>query len=347
MNERYWRSLNELAKPDNARVPQASRPPEFPPGAADPPDELTRRNFLKLSAASLTLAGLTACTKQPPQPILPYVRQPEELVLGEPLVYATAFCCSGFANGVLVTSREGRPIKIEGNPDHPTTLGGSSVWMQASILDLYDPDRSRSVARYGDISTWDLFLSELNDMMQDQARKRGAGLRFLTGNVTSPTLVAQIRALLQRFPEARWHQFEPVDRDNVREAAKMAFGERVETHYRFDRADVILSLDSDFLYTHPASLQYARQFAQTRRLGGNHRELSRLYVAESTPSITGSMADHRLRIASSEVAGLAGQITDAVRETDRVGRASPQADKQSWLGAVARDLRKYRGASAI
>lgn len=161
-----------------------------------------------------------------------------QLVLGEPLYYATAMLQSGFATGMLVKSREGHPIKVDGNPEHPAALGCSSVWMQASILDLYDPDRSQSVTHQGEISTWDRFFSELNDILAAMQARRGAGVRILTETVTSPTMAAQIHALLQRFPEARWHQYEPINRDNIHEGARVAFGEIVETQYRFDKAAV-------------------------------------------------------------------------------------------------------------
>src|ERR1051325_6702132 len=246
--QQYWRSLEELAETKQF-TDMLHR--EFSPGATEWWDGLSRRSFLKMAAASLALSGVTACTKQPAHEILPYVKQPEELVPGEPLFYATAMSLGGFATGVLVKNREGHPIKIEGNPEHPSSLGGSSIWMQASLLDLYDPDRSQAVARNGDISSWGLFLSDLNQILRDQATTQGAGLRFLTETVTSPTLAAQLRDLLHRFPKATWHQFEPINRDNVLEGAKRAFGQVLEAHYRFDKAAVVVSLDSDVLYTHP------------------------------------------------------------------------------------------------
>src|SRR3954454_12609984 len=187
---RYWRSLEELAE---TKEFQEILHREFPAGASEWSDALSRRNFLKMAGVTLALSRLTACTKQPPHEILPYVRQPEALVPGEPLFYATAMELGGFAMGVLVKSREGHPIKIEGNPDHPATRGGSSIWMQAAIFDLYDPDRSQAVTHQGEISTWASFLSDLIDLIQEQGAKKGAGLRFLTETVTSPTLAAQLR----------------------------------------------------------------------------------------------------------------------------------------------------------
>src|SRR5438309_2213015 len=163
--QQYWRSLEELAETKEFRE-MLHR--EFPEGATEWWDGLSRRNFLKMAAASLALAGMIGCTKQTPKEILPYVNQPEGLIPGEPLFYATAMAQNGFATGLLVKSREGHPVKIEGNPEHPSSLGSSSIWMQASILDLYDPDRSQTVVHQSDITTWALFLSELNEVVREE-----------------------------------------------------------------------------------------------------------------------------------------------------------------------------------
>jgi molybdopterin-containing oxidoreductase family iron-sulfur binding subunit len=341
---RYWRSLQELAV---TKEFQEMVHREFPAGASEWSDGVSRRNFLKMAGVSLALAGLTACTKQPPHEILPYVRQPENLVLGEPLFYASAMQLGGFATGVLVKNREGRPIKIEGNPDHPASRGSSSPWMQASIFDLYDPDRSQAVTRQGEISTWSGFLSDLLDLLGEQSARKGAGLRFLTETVTSPTLAAQLHALLRRFPEAKWHQFDPISRDNVRLGAQQAFGEAVETHYHFDKAKIILSLDSDFLYTHPQRLRYARDFADARRTSSGRRDLNRLYVVESTPTITGSMAEHRLPLQSREVEALTRRIAHELdAQVQAPGGSLPVTDAK-WLSALVTDLRQHRGESIV
>jgi molybdopterin-containing oxidoreductase family iron-sulfur binding subunit len=341
---RYWRSLEELAE---TKEFQEMLHREFPSGASEWWDGLSRRNFLKMAGVTLALSGLTACTKQPPHEILPYVRQPEALAPGEPLFYATAMELGGFATGVLVKSREGHPIKIEGNPDHPASRGGSSIWMQASIFGLYDPDRSQAVAHQGEISTWSSFLSDLIDLTSEQSAKRGAGLRFLTETVTSPALAHQLRELLTRFPEAKWHQYEPINRDNVREGAHQAFGEFVETHYHFDKAKVILSLESDFLQTHPQHVCYSRDFADARRISTGKLEMNRLYVAESTPTITGSMAEHRLPAGSGEIETLARRLAGQVSaQTEPV--ETPLTDSQmKWLAAVAQDLEQHRGESIV
>jgi MoCo/4Fe-4S cofactor protein with predicted Tat translocation signal len=339
--QQYWRSLDEISEtPEFKEMLQR----EFPNGATEWEDGLSRRSFLKMAAASLALAGLTACTKQPVHEILPYVKQPEELVPGEPLFYATAMCLGGYATGVLAKSREGHPIKVDGNPEHPATLGGSSIWMQASILDLYDPDRSQTILHNGDLSTWTDFVSEMNEVRRELEAKQGAGLRVLTETITSPTLAAQLDDLLKKFPNAKVHQFDSVSRDNVREGARMAFGEVVEAQYRFDKAAVIVSLESDFLYMHPMRLRYAREFTDGRRVSAGKSEMNRLYVAESTPTITGTMADHRLAVRSSEVETIARGLA---RRLGMEGEDSKNAAFESWLAALAKDLEANHGKSVV
>ena len=339
----YWRSLDELAQTSGFRNFLHR---EFPVQASEWTDGVSRRNFLKLMSASLALAGLTACTRQPIEAIVPYVKQPEEIVPGKPLFFATAMEHDGFATGLLVESHEGHPTKIEGNPDHPASLGATSVFDQAAILNLYDPDRSQSVLNAGNISTWGSFLGAINSALEAQQQGHGKGLRILTETVTSPTLAAQLQSLLKTFPAAQWHQFQPVSRDHVREGARVAFGEMVEAHYRFDKARVIVSLDSDFMFSHPFRLAYTRQFTDGRRLAAGRKEMNRLYAAESTPSITGSMADHRLPLASGEIAELARAI--AAQIEGRAGAASLSGEARTrWISAVAGDLKKNRGSGIV
>jgi len=341
---KYWRSLQELAEsPEVENLLQR----EFLPGATEWPPDLSRRAFLRFAAASFALAGLTACTKQPVREIFPYVNQPAELVLGEPLFYATSMLIGGFAVGALVKSRERHPNKVDGNPDHPATLGGSDVWLQTSILDLYDPDRSQAVLHNGELSTWAHFLDELNTVVAEERSSGGAGLRFLTETVTSPTLAAQLKDLLQRFPKAKWHQYDPVFRDHVLAGASLAFDEPVATHFRLDSAAVIVSLDSDFLYSHPDRLRYSRQFADGRRVSSGKKEMNRLYVVESSPTITGSMADHRLPLESANVEGFARML--AARLGAAVGPEVIELPEvpTPWLEGLVKDLMEHRGRSAI
>ena len=345
--QQYWRSLDEVAETPEFKE-MLHR--EFPDGASEWEDGVSRRSFLKMAAASLALAGLTACTKQPVREILPYVKQPEELVPGEPLYYATSMSLGGYATGVLAKSREGHPIKVDGNPEHPASLGASNVWMQASILDLYDPDRSQAVLHNGELSTWQDFLSDLNAIPRECAANEGAGLRFLTETITSPTLSAQLDNILEKFPKAKVHQFDSCCRDNVREGARLAFGEIVEAQYRFDKAAVILSLESDFLYTHPQSLRYTRDFTGARRPSG----MNRLYVVESTPTVTGTMADHRIPLSSSQVENFARAVGAALKDLGMEGfnnlnlRANSLPPGLSKIpAAIAGDLKSNRGKSIL
>jgi len=198
----YWRSLEELASTDEFR---AFVEDEFPNRTPDWNDPESRRGFLRVMGASILLVGASACTRQPKEVIVPYVRQPEELIPGKPLFYATAMSVAGIATGVLVESHLGRPTKIEGNPEHPASLGATDAAMQASVLTLYDPDRSQTVTRNGNISGWGSFITDLTAALGTAKLRKGGGFRILTGTVTSPTLAAQIQDFLAAFPGAKWH----------------------------------------------------------------------------------------------------------------------------------------------
>jgi molybdopterin-containing oxidoreductase family iron-sulfur binding subunit len=339
----YWRSLEELAEtPEFTEFLHR----EFPENHSEWHDGPGRRNFLKLMGASLAFAGLSACTKQPPEKIVPYVRAPEEFIPGIPLQYATAMTLGGYARGVLATSHMGRPTKLEGNELHPASLGSSDIFMQASILQLYDPDRSQVVQNAGRISTWSEFLAAAMRALAAQKAKKGAGLRILTETVTSPTLANQIQTFLKDYPEAKWHQYEPVNRDMARAGARVAFGADVDTQYRFDKANVILSLDADFLNTGPASIRHTRDFSSRRNARIDAKNLNRLYAIESSPSLTGGMADHRMVTRAAEVESFAREI--AKRLGVAVSTASDADAKHGkWMDAVVRDLQRNRGASIV
>jgi MoCo/4Fe-4S cofactor protein with predicted Tat translocation signal len=341
---RYWKSLEELAESPGF-LEFLHR--EFPEQASAFEDPKGRREFLTLMGASLALAGLTACTKQPPEKILPYVQQPEGLVLGRPLFYATAVAPDGFARGVLVESHEGRPTKIEGNPDHPQSLGATDVHGQAHILGLYDPDRSQTVKYYGQVRTWSAFREHLDSALAKLETRQGSGLRFLTGTVTSPTLGAQMESVLARFPKARFHSYDAAGRDNTRAGAVLAFGEVVETQLHLDKADVILSLEADFVGEGPASLRLIREFARRRRPGGLGAEapaaMNRLYVVEGTPSPTGASADHCLPLRSSEIEGLARAVAAGLGLA--VEGASPA--HAEWVGPLVKDLQGHAGRAVV
>src|SRR5579871_4867410 len=295
----YWRSLEELAGSEEFKEALHR---EFPKGASEWLDSVSRRGFLKVMGASLGLAGMTGCVKLPLEPIIPYVRQPENVIPGRPMYYATAVTLGGYASPVLVESHLGRPTKIDGNDQHPASLGGTDIFTQASLLGLYDPDRSQSVMSMGDQRSWQAFLGAVRGPLSAQKALKGAGIRILTPTISSPTLADQLRNFLKIYPDAKWHVYEPVNRDNVLEGAKMAFGQPVETRYDFSKADVIVSLDADFLYAgFPGNARYIRDFAARRNPDGN---MNRLYVIESTPTTTGAKADHRLPVRASEFANV-------------------------------------------
>jgi molybdopterin-containing oxidoreductase family iron-sulfur binding subunit len=293
------------------------------------------------------LAGLPACTRQPVQKIVPYVNQPEQLVPGKPQHFATAMTLGGFATGLVVESHEGHPTKIEGNPSHPASLGATNVFHQAALVDLYDPDRSPAVLQNGEPATWENFVAAMHDALQSQRAKRGGGLRILTETVTSPTLHFQIQELLKAFPEARWHQYEPAVRDAIREGSRLAFGEVVEAQYHFEQAKIIVSLEADFLYSHPNSVRYAHDFADRRRARFPHNEMNRLYVVESTPTVTGASADHRLPLRSIEVENFALALAAKLGAISKTGTGNREPAIENWLSAVAEDLSQNRGAEII
>ena len=338
----YWRSLEDLAQTDAF---QDLMHREFPRYASEWEDGDSRRNFIKLMGASLALAGLTACTRQPAEQIAPYVRQPEELVPGRPLFFATAMPLGSSATGLLVESHEGRPTKVEGNPDH-ATRGACDVYSQASVLGLYDPDRSQALALEGEIRSWGAFLGVVQQVIAQQKAKGGAGLRILTETVTSPTLAHQLNDLLKAFPAAKWHQWEPAGAHSSAAGARLAFGQPVNTVYDLRAADVIVSLDADFLSAGPGSLRYAREFSARRRVRGEQTEMNRLYVVEPMPTPTGTKADHRLPMRAADIEQFAWSLAAALG-ADTGGRkgASTAADK--WLAPMVRDLQKHKGASLV
>src|SRR5713226_7372465 len=285
----YWRSLEELA---GSPAFQEALHREFPKGASEWVDSVSRRGFLKVMGASMALAGMTGCVRLPLEPIVPYVRQPEDVIPGRPQFYATAMTLGGYASPILVDSHLYRPTKIEGNDKHPASLGGTDIFAQASILGMYDPDRSQSVVSMGDQRSWQAFLNAIRGPLSAQKALQGAGIRILTPTISSPTLADQLRNFLKIYPEAKWHVYEPINRDNVLEGAKLAFGQPVETRYDFSKADVIVSLDADFLYAgFPGNTKYIRDFAKRRN--PDDGKMNRLYAIESTPTSTGAKADHR------------------------------------------------------
>ena len=331
----YWRSLEELAGTPEF---QEMLHREFPKGASEWVESFSRRGFLQLMGASLAMAGMTGCTKLPLEPIVPYVKQPEEVVPGRPMFYATATTLSGYASPVLVESHLGRPTKIEGNDKHPASLGGTDIFAQASILGMYDPDRSQTIIKRGDVNSWAQFVKEIKGPLAVQKGLGGAGIRILTPTISSPTLADQLRAFLKVYPQAKWHVYEPVNRDNVLEGAKLAFGQPVETRYELSKADVIVSLDADFLYAgFPGNTRYIRDFAKRRNPDA---PMSRFYAIESTPTSTGAKADHRLPMRASAVERVA-------RVLGANGKEAFSSLSESFFEPMIGDLQSQRGSSVV
>ncbi|MBA3948363.1 MAG: TAT-variant-translocated molybdopterin oxidoreductase [Acidobacteria bacterium] len=342
----YWRSLDELA-----RTPEFQEflHREFPARASELTDPKGRRDFLRLMGASIALAGATACTRQPAEKIIPYVRQPEEIVPGRPLFYATAMPMGGYGMPLLVESHMGRPTKTEGNPEHPASLGATNIYGQAAILDLYDPDRSRTVLHLGDISTWNAFVTAMRAQLNAQSGSQGAGFRILTEQTSSPTFAAQMDTLLQTLPGARWHQWDPVF------GVTQGSGQATAGSLNLEQADVIVSLDSDFLNAGPGAIPAAKAFAARRRVDHPGAGMNRLYVAEPAMTVTGAKADHRFPVRARDIAAVASALASAVgagasaSETGNSGTGNSELpnDAATWIAAVAKDLQAHRGRSAV
>jgi molybdopterin-containing oxidoreductase family iron-sulfur binding subunit len=324
---------------------------EFP--AAADSNGMNRRRWLQLMGASLALAGMGGC-RWDKQEIEPFARRPDGRVPGAPEHFATAMDLGGSAVGLLVTSRDGRPIKIEGNPRHPGSLGATDGLAQATILELYDPDRSKNPRQsmpQGDVAqTWDQFAEFARSHFGAIKEKDGAGLRILAQADSSPTLAALRGRFLETFPEAKWHEYEPLSSDNERDGARLAFGQPYRTHYQLRRADVIACLDCDLLGSHPASLAYARDFAE-------HREpvegrMNRLYALESCFTITGAAADHRYAVGSGQIAAIVASLESEIRRVIGGGGkgSGGRADSEGldkFVATLAGDLVAHRGRSVV
>ncbi|MDX1387774.1 MAG: TAT-variant-translocated molybdopterin oxidoreductase, partial [Acidobacteriota bacterium] len=354
----YWRSLDDLA--ETAEFRELVRN-EFPAFADRLDTAHTRRSFLKLMGASTALAGLAAC-RWPVEEIVPFAHRPEGFVPGATSRYATSVERSGVAMGLLVTSVDGRPIKIEGNPNHPSSLGATSAIDQACILDLYDPDRSRDVIRSdgstGRTSTWEEFAEAIAPRLDELATREGRGLHVLAGASSSPSLASMRARLAKRFPGMKWHEYEPTAADAPREGARLAFGRPYRVQPVLDEARVIVSLDEDLFLAHPAAVKLARDFARAR--AADEGRMNRLYVVESTYTVTGSMADQRIAVPASVVPAMAGVI--AAELFLRMGVALPEGFEElrptldrmlqyplrsDTHQPIVRDLIHHRGRSLI
>jgi MoCo/4Fe-4S cofactor protein with predicted Tat translocation signal len=334
---RFWKNLDELADTPAFHELMAE---EFPRQSTEWVDAVSRRGFLKVMGASLALAGLAGCTKQPDEPIYPYIKQPEDLVLGKPMFFATAYPFPTGAIPVLVKSDSFRPIKVDGNPEHPMSKGKSDTFTQATLLDLYDPDRSQHVLHRGEVSGW----GDFQQAFATAAKKTngGQGIYFLSETITSPSLAAQWKQVQASYPNAKLVQWEPVNQDSSRAASKAAFGSYTDAQYKLEDADVILSLDADFLggIAHPGFLPLAAGYGERHRYEEG-KTMNRLYVVETMPTVTGFKAEHRLGLKPSEIVSFATALANG---------AAPQGasvDTQKFFSALLSDLKAAGGRCVV
>ncbi|MFY9233144.1 MAG: TAT-variant-translocated molybdopterin oxidoreductase [Fimbriimonadaceae bacterium] len=330
----YWKSLEEAADTDEFRQWVDD---EFPHRGSLL--EIDRRSALKFLGASMALAGMGGCRSLflDKEKVVPYVTQPEEIVPGKPLFFRTAMPRAGYAMGLEVSSREGRPVKVEGNPDHPASYKGAcDSFALASILTLYDPDRSRNVTYESEIETWAGYTKALRESIRKGA-KEGKGFRILTETVISPTLKRQLDQVQAMYPDMQWHQWEPLNRDNVYDGARRALGRPLQTIYDLTNADVILSVDADFVVSQmPGSIRYAREMMDKRRVEETHGTMNRVYAVHVTPTLNGAVADHVQPMSLAQIQDLLASLA-----------GEPTSDLSSFNSAVREDLYGAGGRCAI
>jgi MoCo/4Fe-4S cofactor protein with predicted Tat translocation signal len=342
----YWRSLGQLEDRPESR---AFLEREFPEGASELPEGVTRRDMIMLLGASVSLAGLAAC-RRPVEEIVPFVTAPEEIVPGIPRYYATTMPFRRSAYGLIVESHEGRPTKIEGNPSHPSTLGASSSRVQASVLGLYDPDRSQSVTQKGERKSWMDFVTAWGELSKPHAAD-GAGLAVLSESFSSPTLARLASEFRARYPKAVWATYDAVSDENRLAGLRSATGRDVDLMLRIDQASVILALDADPLLSDPEMIRHTRGFAAGRRAGVSGGAMNRLYAVEGVYSLTGANADHRLRLESRQIApflaALAARLVPPAAGAASQTEAGVPGVEPRWIDALAKDLLANRGKGLI
>lgn len=346
--QRFWRNLEELAQ---NRAFQEMMRQELSVAPDVWANSISRRKFLAVMGASLALAGLTGCSVKPApsKTVVPYVHPPEEVVEGRPLFFASTLVHDGGGFGVLVESHQGRPTKIEGNPGHPASLGATTAIGQAAILTLYDPDRSKTPTYLSQTRTWSEAAAAMGEALARHQANGGAKVRILSEPVVSPTLAEQVDAFLKKYPAATWHTYDPIHRDEAFHASQMAFGQQVTTIYDFQKADVVVSLDDDFLATGPGSLRYTADFMARRRVRATPQTagqatMNRLYQIETDVSCTGAKADHRLAVAPSQIERLARALAATIGV---VSDGASEGQHERWIAAMAKDLQTHRGRSLV
>lgn len=338
----YWKSLNELANNEEYKN-YLER--EFPEGASELKDGMTRKNFLRIMGASIALAGFAAC-RRPIEKILPYRTRPEGMDPGDPWYYATAMPYRGALTGLVVKTIDGRPIKVEGNKQHPGSLGSTNAQHQAAILGLYDPDRSHSPRYNGQNKSWDDFLSFVNQYFTSDKK-----VAFLSSANSSMTLNRLKKDALKKFRKARWVTYEPYGEQNVNTGNSIAFGKKLRTYNHFDQANVIVSLDADFLQDGAENTINIWHFATGRKLKNPGDSLNRLYVVENNYSLTGSNADNRLRVLASEVEAftyaLAANLADKVNGLEAYKGYKNDFSQHSWISVLTEELLNNKGKSIV
>ena len=340
---RAWRSLDAVADTEAFRRFLHA---EFP-AVTDLSEGPERRGFLKLMAASFALSGLAGCddASDGRGQEVPYVNKPERAEPGAALHFASVALIDGFANGILVTTRDGRPFKVEGNPQHPWSRGGTDVFGQASVLGLYDPQRSQAVRFHGRQSSWEAFRGAMAGQFGALRANQGRGLRLLTGPLTSPSLLAQVAAMQAAFPEMAWHSHAAVDRAALHEGARRAFGRPLETRWRFARARVIVSLDGDFLDHGPHQVGVARDWVDARRASATQGGLLAMHAVAAVPNLTFAKADHPLVATQADIAALANDMLAAVG--GKPAGDAPASPLQAWRARAVAALQAARGASLV
>lgn len=341
----YWKSLNELA---NNKEYQKFADGEFPENASELGDQVSRRSFLRVMGASVALAGFASC-RRPVQKIMPYSKQPEDVTPGIPLYYASAMPFQDALTGVVIENHEGRPTKVEGNELHPASLGSSSKFNQASMLQMYDPDRSRNINRDGESTSLNDFVAFCSEHFADT----GQNVAFISEANSSPTYNRIKQQAFSKFSNAQWVTYEPFGEDNAIEGTNIAFGERLRTVNHYDKADVIVSLDDDFL--NPAanknSVENTKRFTDGRKVTSTEDEMSRLYSVESTFTVTGSNADNRLRLKSSEISlfiyALASKLSAEVSGLSAFSGSNNKFSDHEWVTALSEDLLSANGNSIL
>jgi molybdopterin-containing oxidoreductase family iron-sulfur binding subunit len=355
---KYWRSAEERDR----KGPVAGAANEFAGGTFDVAaygqedadseggKGVSRRGFMQVASLSTAMAAVGACSK-PPAKIVPFVRRPEEVTPGNALHFATAYGIDGYASGLLVESHEGRPTKIEGNPAHPQTLGATTSFEQSLVLSVYDDDRAKQIRSGTRPLAWRTFLSETAVRTAQLGQTGGAGLRFLISPTTSPLLGDLRKRILERFPAAKFVSYSSVADDGAVDGAKLAFGKPLVARHKVASANVIVSLDADFLGEGSEQTRLSREFAARREPS---RQMNRLYVAEPAMTITGAMADHRLRMPGGDVGAFLASLVSMLASRG-IAALAPLASlthgqrrwDPKWLVAVANDLERNRGNSLV